>query len=101
MFLVVQAFKYPDWITAIPGPYPDVKQVRLAIGTGLSLGVLWTAVAVEAQEGQWTVAAAVGIFYRGLLGSLVAALFYSVILKPLLERIGVDPKLYRWQPEGS
>ena len=37
-------------------------------------------------------AAAMGIFYRGLVGSLVATLFYGIILKPLLEKLSADPK---------
>jgi|GEM_PF-6270007 len=93
---MVQAFKYAKlfaWVWLTPE--------RLALISGSFFGLLWTAVAVEAQGGVWTVAAAEGIFYRGLIGSLVAALFYGIILKPLLRKFGVDDKFYRWQPTSG
>ena len=96
VFLVVQAFKYAKlfaWVWLIPE--------RLALISGGFFGLLWTAVAVEAHGGVWTVAVAVGIFYRGLIGTLTAALFYGWILKPLLKKLGVEDKFYRWQPTAA
>lgn len=76
-----QAFKYAGLI----GAWGWLSQECLTLLSGFFFGLLWGAVAIEAHGGPWTVAAAVAIFYRGLIGSLVAALFYGIILKPLLE----------------
>jgi hypothetical protein len=72
-----QAFKYASFIDT----WGWLSQENLALLSGLFFGLLWGAAAVEAYGGSWTVAATVGIFYRELIGSLVAALFYGVILK--------------------
>lgn len=94
VFLVVQAFKYARLFA-----WPWLDPARLALIAGLFFGLLWGAVEIEAQSGIWSVAVIVGIVFRWIVGSLTAALFYGIVLKPLLEKLSVDEKYYRWQKD--
>ena len=92
VFLTVQAFKYAklfawEWLTP----------PRLALISSGGYSLMWVAIQVDQQLEPWSITIVVNMLFMAIVGALVAALFYGTILKPLLEKLGVDGKWYRNQ----
>ena len=99
VFLVVQVFKYADFIKAIPGKNEDVQQIRLALIVAFIGGLGWLAVTLDAEENPWTVYVLATSLYQMLVGALTATLFYKYVFKPILEKLGINDVFYRAKPE--
>ena len=93
VFLIVQAAK----VCGLVKEDSQINPPRLALLSGLFFGLGWLTIEFSGTP-EWSISVVISLLYRWIVGSLSAGLFYQIVLKPILTKIGVPAQFVTAQP---